>query len=550
LSVGYDMNNSNSRRFSSCYEFDRRDESPLQRLRQQYWTTKQTVRTKLGKREDEHLIASDAQLDAKIQVYDSVKQTCERLLQCIERYQDCLCDLAQTENALGRFLKHEGKADHTQAGKMMASVGRAQSYTAQQRLALRIPLARLFADLEVFTERAVADCHRTVEETETTRQRYRGSLMWMNDVSQQLDPDTFKQLEQFRKVQAQVKLNKQRLDACKLNSMQKIDLLVASRCNLFSKLLVNYRNSFLRFWDKTCNAHCTIADSLKGYQHYEFTILKDLMEPCQKVAEVINNDQHQQTTDNNHLTVVESDDAQAELTESQQNLVQQQQQQQQQQLIRTDSIENLFLDSPETSKSPELELEIFDEKLNLNKKTQCDQSSTKSSSTMDLLQTFLLLPNSCKNEFDGDSITFTDQWLRTFGSGEDQTAAKDDDPLISSSQFSNMPSDLLDLHLTQNLNPAAASGNDGKQQQAELKKTSDADASVGGKILFKAPKQLHSRTDIPKKGIVENFPFNCTHGDTHAFCFFLTLQCFLLLLLAFVVHLSLETFQLTYSDNI
>ncbi|KRY17398.1 Islet cell autoantigen 1, partial [Trichinella patagoniensis] len=448
VSVGYDMNNSNSRRFSSCYEFDRRDESPLQRLRQQYWTTKQTVRTKLGKREDEHLIASDAQLDAKIQVYDSVKQTCERLLQCIERYQDCLCDLAQTENALGRFLKHEGKADHTQAGKMMASVGRAQSYTAQQRLALRIPLARLFADLEVFTERAVADCHRTVEETETTRQRYRGSLMWMNDVSQQLDPDTFKQLEQFRKVQAQVKLNKQRLDACKLNSMQKIDLLVASRCNLFSKLLVNYRNSFLRFWDKTCNAHCTIADSLKGYQHYEFTILKDLMEPCQKVAEVINNDQHQQTTDNNHLTVVESDDAQAELAESQQNLVQQQQQQQ---LIRTDSIENLFLDSPETSKSPDLELEIFDEKLNLNKKTQCDQSSTKSSSTVDLLQTFLLLPNSCKKEFDGDSITFTDQWLRTFGS-EDQTAAKDDDPLISSSQFSNMPSDLLDLHLTQNLN--------------------------------------------------------------------------------------------------
>ncbi|XP_003372922.1 conserved hypothetical protein [Trichinella spiralis] len=355
------------------------------------------------------------------------------------------------------------------------------------RLALRIPLARLFADLEVFTERAVADCHRTVEETETTRQRYRGSLMWMNDVSQQLDPDTFKQLEQFRKVQAQVKLNKQRLDACKLNSMQKIDLLVASRCNLFSKLLVNYRNSFLRFWDKTCNAHCTIADSLKGYQHYEFTILKDLMEPCQKVAEVINNDQRQQTTDNNHLTVVESDDAQTELTESRQNLVQQQQ------LIRTDSIENLFRDSPETSKSPgmmftsyvlleidDLELEIFDEKLNLNKKTQCDQSSTKSSSTVDLLQTFLLLPNSCKKEFDGDSITFADQWLRTFGSGEDQTAAKDDDPLISSSQFSNMPSDLLDLHLTQNLNPAAASGNDGKQQ-AELKKTSDADASVGKK---------------------------------------------------------------------
>ncbi|KRZ13281.1 Islet cell autoantigen 1 [Trichinella zimbabwensis] len=442
-----------------------------------------------------HCVGYDEQQQQQ-EVYDSVKQTCERLLQCIERYQDCLCDLAQTENALGRFLKHEGKADHTQAGKMMASVGRAQSYTAQQRLALRIPLARLFADLEVFTERAVADCHRTVEETETMRQRYRGSLMWMNDVSQQLDPDTFKQLEQFRKVQAQVKLNKQRLDACKLNSMQKIDLLVASRCNLFSKLLVNYQNSFLRFWDKTCNAHCTIADSLKGYQHYEFTVLKDLMEPCQKVAEVINNHQHQQT-DNNNLTIIESDDAQTEATESRKIV--------KQQLIRTDSIQNLFLDSPETSKSPDLELEIFDDKLNLNTKTKCDQSSIKSSSTVDLLQTFLLLPNSCKSEqllllllkkffsnydcisfiihcledSDGENITFTDQWLRTFGSGEEQTTAKDDDPLISASQFSNMPSDLLDLHLTQNLNPAA-SGKDGKQQ-SNLMKTSDSNANVGEK---------------------------------------------------------------------
>ncbi|CDW54602.1 Arfaptin domain containing protein [Trichuris trichiura] len=188
----------------------------------QYWTTRQTFRRRLGQKEDEYLVASDAELDMKVQV---TKSLAANELNEFEMF----LELAQAENAFGRFLKREGRADNTQAGKIMASVGRAQSYTAQQRLALRLPLARLYADLEVFTDRAVADCASSVDGTEMARQRYRGSLLWMGDVSRQLDPDIFKQLEQYRKVQAQVRRNKQRLDLCKLKAMQKIDLLVASR---------------------------------------------------------------------------------------------------------------------------------------------------------------------------------------------------------------------------------------------------------------------------------------------------------------------------------
>ncbi len=35
---------------------------------------------------------------------------------------------------------------------------------------------------------------------EKSRTEYRGALMWMKNVSQELDPDTYKQLEKFRKV--------------------------------------------------------------------------------------------------------------------------------------------------------------------------------------------------------------------------------------------------------------------------------------------------------------------------------------------------------------
>ena len=53
-------------------------------------------------------------------------------------------DLAYEENSLGRFLKENGKADRTKAGRMMVAVGKTMSYSGQQRLAIRVPLVRLY----------------------------------------------------------------------------------------------------------------------------------------------------------------------------------------------------------------------------------------------------------------------------------------------------------------------------------------------------------------------------------------------------------------------
>ena len=42
-------------------------------------------------------------------------------------------DLSQDENEMGRFLRDRGATDKTKAGKMMIAVGKAQSFSAQQR---------------------------------------------------------------------------------------------------------------------------------------------------------------------------------------------------------------------------------------------------------------------------------------------------------------------------------------------------------------------------------------------------------------------------------
>lgn len=49
------------------------DSSVVNKFRQKYWKTKQTLIKVTGKKEDEHVVASDADLDAKLEVRRKVK---------------------------------------------------------------------------------------------------------------------------------------------------------------------------------------------------------------------------------------------------------------------------------------------------------------------------------------------------------------------------------------------------------------------------------------------------------------------------------------------
>lgn len=58
----------------------------------------------------------------------------------------------------------------------------------------------MYQEVETFRYRAISDTWLTVNQMEQSRTEYRGALLWMKDVSQELDPDTHKQMEKFRKV--------------------------------------------------------------------------------------------------------------------------------------------------------------------------------------------------------------------------------------------------------------------------------------------------------------------------------------------------------------
>ncbi|XP_072117299.1 islet cell autoantigen 1-like isoform X2 [Mobula birostris] len=261
------------------------DKSVVSQMQKKYWKTKQALIKATGKKEDEHLVASDADLDAKLEIYRTIQTSCIELLKVIEKYQQRLSFLSQEENELGMFLKGHSEQDKTPAGRMMNATSKALCGSAKQRLALRVPLLRLAQEVETFRRRAVSDTQLTVNRMEQSRTEYRGALLWMKDVSQELDPDTYKQLEKFRKVQAQVRHSKEQFDKLKNDVCQKVDLLGASRCNLLSQSLAVYQNTLLHFWEKTACMMSQIYGSFKGHQPYKFTTLKSLQDPFNHLAE-------------------------------------------------------------------------------------------------------------------------------------------------------------------------------------------------------------------------------------------------------------------------
>ncbi|KAM9305612.1 islet cell autoantigen 1-like protein [Gastrophryne carolinensis] len=255
------------------------DQSMVSRMQKKFWKTKQVLIKVTGKKEDEHVVASDAELDAKLEIFHSIQSTGSELLKIIEKYQQALNALSLEEHDFGLHLKVHAQQSSMQAGKMMKATGNALCSAAGQRLTLCTPLSRLDQEVATFTGRAVSDTLLTVNQMEKARTEYRGALLWMKDVSQELDPDTCKQMEKFRKVQIEVRNTKSQFDKAKMDVCQKVDLLGASRCNLLSHSLASYQTTLLQFWKTTAHVMSEIQEEFQEMLPYTPSYLKPAKPP-------------------------------------------------------------------------------------------------------------------------------------------------------------------------------------------------------------------------------------------------------------------------------
>lgn len=113
-------------------------------------------------------------------------------------------------------------------------------------------------------------------EMEKARTEYRAALSWMKAASQQLDPDTGQGLDRFRKAQSQVRSSKVRFDRLMLACLQKVDLLAAARCNMFSHALVLYQNALSTFAKKASDTLKVALTCLEADQPLDICTVSEL----------------------------------------------------------------------------------------------------------------------------------------------------------------------------------------------------------------------------------------------------------------------------------
>jgi hypothetical protein len=80
--------------------------------------------------------------------------------------------------------------------------------------------------------------------------------------------------------------------------------------NMYSHVLAAYQKTLLVFWAKTSKTMSAVAESFKGYQYYEFTVIKDLAEPSRLLAEKVSRLSDDKTKEK------ETDDALIDINES------------------------------------------------------------------------------------------------------------------------------------------------------------------------------------------------------------------------------------------
>lgn len=72
-------------------------------------------------------------------------------------------------------------------------------------------------------------------------------------------------------------MTKKKFEKCKVDVIQKVDLLSASRCNLLSATLVAYQQSLLKFWENTSNSLTNVYEQFRGHPSYQFQMLKHII---------------------------------------------------------------------------------------------------------------------------------------------------------------------------------------------------------------------------------------------------------------------------------
>jgi len=252
------------------------EESAVVKIKEKFWTAKQIVCDKLGLFQDEDgPVESDREFIAILTRFDGIRWSTTRLLSILKNYTKFVSDSVNSEHEVCEILNERSRREEEHLKISMKATASALSIMANQRIKIAMPLARIHHELEMFNERAVADCLSTAESAKHSQAEYRGSLLWMRSIKE-LDPERShdRQMGEFRTAQQIFKKTKKRFDQLNEDLVYKVDLLARSRSKLLVDLLKGYVGALLAFYEDSSKELDALVSELPSANTYELDILK------------------------------------------------------------------------------------------------------------------------------------------------------------------------------------------------------------------------------------------------------------------------------------
>ncbi|CAD5206525.1 unnamed protein product [Bursaphelenchus okinawaensis] len=260
-------------------------ENTLIKMKQHFWTAKQLLRSKLGKKEDDNLTASDADFDSKLASFYAIKDSTRGLMASLEDLHHFFSSLQESNKHMGVLLIKQSRYQKSHVAKAMEAVGQSQSYAYKYSGNALTTLIKMYRDLDVFFDRAVNDCSITVEAAERARTEYRGSLLWMKKCSEELDPESEQLMDQYRTTQTICRQNKEKFDQLKEDTYHKTDVLSECRTRLVLETTHKYLQDIGDYMQEMSRTYAQVLEELKDIDNYEIDVLTILNDPMSLVME-------------------------------------------------------------------------------------------------------------------------------------------------------------------------------------------------------------------------------------------------------------------------
>ncbi|KII66048.1 Islet cell autoantigen 1-like protein [Thelohanellus kitauei] len=243
---------------------------------QKYWVAKTYVVSRKKLNEFQVDKGTDTLPHKELQDF---RVSCVKIKDTMDRLRKFIDEICESDCKLSEFLTNSEVDCDTHSYVIMIQISRVVKSCQGSRKVLVPILTRLNQTMIDFIKHGIADVLKEFKTAEKASIQYQASLLWMDDLSKSLDPDSTEKLKKFKNVQKFVKESRQSLNEQRLLGCEKFQILKSSRNLILTREFKLYLTQTRDYFNKCRSEFKKHLDEFSSLPYYKYKVLEPLLGP-------------------------------------------------------------------------------------------------------------------------------------------------------------------------------------------------------------------------------------------------------------------------------